>query len=414
MPRAPISLQERLERLVRGGQNLGAEPSLAAVLEMVARLAREVVDAQYAAIGLLAPNRKSLDIFVTAGMDDATVQRIGVRPTGLGVLGSVIHRGHPLRLGNLRDHPDSVGFPPGHPPMRTFLGVPVRGRHAVLGNLYLTDKFDGQSFSEEDEYLCLLLAGLAASAVENAQHHEESARLITDVQSLLRSRERFFATVNHELRNSLAAVYGWAEMLVRKKDPATVPRAAFEVVEAAQSAVGLINDLLDLSRLDEDRLRPVLQDVDCTGVARRAIAKVTPAAPAKAVRLVLQPAAALVACRTDGHRVEQILVNLLTNAIRHTPEGSTVTTALHASGQHLTIRVSDQGPGIPEAHLERVFDVYYTKAGEEGRGMGLGLPLSRRLAQVLGGDLVAENGPDGGAVFTLSLPLDGKLARRDG
>ena len=109
-------------------------------------------------------------------------------------------------------------------------------------------------FTEEDEYIAVLLASTIAAVVENARLHEESARLLEEVQQLHRSRERFFAMVNHELRNSLAAVYGWAEMLVRKKDPATVPPAAFEVLDSAQQAVGLINDLLDLSRLDEDRL----------------------------------------------------------------------------------------------------------------------------------------------------------------
>ncbi len=86
--------------------------------------------------------------------------------------------------------------------------------------------------------------------------------------------------VNHELRNAIAGVYGWAEMLVRKKDPATVPRAAFEVLDSAGQAVDLINDLLDLSRLDEDRLRPNLQAVDPAAVARRAMSHATPAADA--------------------------------------------------------------------------------------------------------------------------------------
>ena len=90
-------------------------------------------------------------------------------------------------------------------------------------------------------------------------------------RSLQRSRERFFATVNHELRNALAAIYGWAEMLVRKKDPATVPRAAYEVLESAGQAVALINDLLDLSRLDEDRLKPVIRAGGPAVLARRAL-----------------------------------------------------------------------------------------------------------------------------------------------
>ena len=120
--------------------------------------------------------------------------------------------------------------------------------------------------------------------MENARLHEESARLLEEVQQLHRTRERFFAMVNHELRNALAAVYGWAEMLVRKKDPATVPRAAFEVLDSAQQAIGLINDLLDLSRLDEDRLKPVIRAVEPAAVGRRAMGRMTPAAEREAGR----------------------------------------------------------------------------------------------------------------------------------
>ena len=105
--------------------------------------------------------------------------------------------------------------------MRSFLGVPIFGNRGVFGNLYLAEKTDGETFTEEDEDIAILLAAKTAAAVENARHHEESARLPAEVQQLHRTRERFFAMVNHELRNALAAVYGWSEMLVRKKDPAT-------------------------------------------------------------------------------------------------------------------------------------------------------------------------------------------------
>ena len=119
--------------------------------------------------------------------------------------------------------------------MHSFLGVPIVGRRGVFGNLYLTEKLERQAFTEEDEHIAVLLAAITAAAVENARLHEESARLLEEVQQLHRTRERFFAMVNHELRNALAAVFGWAEMLVRKKDPATVPRAAFEVLDSAQA-----------------------------------------------------------------------------------------------------------------------------------------------------------------------------------
>ena len=406
MPSRASILAERLERLVSGGKELTSESSLEGVLQRVAALCLDVVDARFAAVGLLSPDRRTIQTFVTAGMSRETRALIGPIPRGKGILGLVIREARPIRLDRIADHPEAVGFPPNHPPMGSFLGVPLIGRDGVLGDLYMTEKADGGTFSEEDEHLMVLLAGMAATAVENARHHEESARLITEVQTLLRSRERFFAMVNHELRNAIAGVYGWAEMLVRRKDPATVPKAAFEVLESAETAVALINDLLDLSRLDEDRLKPVLKEVDCSVMLRRAVSRVTPAAQGKYVRVEVIHGVEVGACRTDAHRVEQILVNLLTNAIRHTPPATAVEVDVKVEPGQLVVRVSDQGGGVAADHLEEVFDVYHTKAGEEGRGVGLGLPLSRRLARLLGGDLSAGNRPEGGALFTLRLPLE--------
>jgi signal transduction histidine kinase len=274
----------------------------------------------------------------------------------------------------------------------------------VFGNLYLTEKVGGALFTQEDEYIAVLLASSVVAAVENARHHEESARLLEEVHQLHRARERFFAMVNHELRNALAAVYGWSEMLVRKKDPTTVPPAAYEVLDSAQQAIGLINDLLDLSRLDEDRLKPVIRPIEPGSVAKRAIGRMTPAAQAGKVTLGFEVAPDLPTCETDASRVEQILVNLLGNAIQHTPEGTSVELELSAHEGMVVFTVRDQGPGVPATELEHIFDIYATKKDGDLRGVGLGLPLSRRLARLLGGDLLAVATDGGGGEFRLQLP----------
>src|SRR5215211_3698702 len=314
----------RLERLIFATSALITELSLDGVLQRVVHVAAEVIGAHYAAIGVLAPDGRVLESFTTHGVSDEQRALIGPPPRGHGILGLVIRDPRPIRLPDLARHPDSYGFPPHHPPMHSFLGVPILGRRGVFGNLYLTEKIGEPAFTDRDEHIAVLLAAITASAVENARLHEESARLLDEVQQLQRTRERFFAMVNHELRNALAAVYGWSEMLVRKKDPATVPKAAFEVLDSAEQAIGLINDLLDLSRLDEDRLKPVIRPVEPASVARRAIGRVIPAAEARQIRLELSVPAALPSCETDASRLEQILVNLLGNAIHHTPDASTV------------------------------------------------------------------------------------------
>jgi signal transduction histidine kinase len=400
----PVPSSDRLERLVVAASSLITEVSLEGVLQRVVEVAAAVIGARFAAIGVLGPDGRLLESFITHGIDPEQRALIGPPPRGHGILGLVIREGKPIRLPDLTKHPSSHGFPPHHPPMHSFLGVPIVGKRGVFGNLYLTEKLGGEFFSEADERIATLLAANTAAAVENARLHEESARLLEEVQLLHRARERFFAMVNHELRNSLAAVYGWAEMMVRKKDPATVPKAAFEVLDSAQQAVGLINDLLDLSRLDEDRLKPVIRATEPGSMARRAVGRVTPAAEARRVAVEVQVAPGLPSCETDASRVEQILINLLGNAIQHTPEGSTVRLHVTTRDTVVVYTVEDEGSGIDEAEVERIFDIYVTKAAGESRGAGLGLPLSRRLARVLGGELRAVVRPQCGGCFILELP----------
>ncbi len=408
---AILSTTERLERLVAAGALLTSELSLEGVLERVTEIAATVIGARYAAIGVLGPDGRLLESFTTFGIPEEERRRMGQPPRGHGILGLVIREARIIRLPDLTQHPDSFGFPPGHPVMRSFLGVPIVGRRGTFGNLYLTEKIGAAEFTEDDERIALLLAAQTAAAVENARLHEESARLLEEVQQLHRSRERFFAMVNHELRNALAAVYGWSEMLVRRKDPASVPRAAFEVLDSAEHAIALINDLLDLSRLDEDRLRPVIQAVDCSTVIRKAAGRVTPAAASRGITIEAHVPPALPPSATDAARVEQILMNILANAVRHASENGRVAITASAAQGRLFIEVLDDGPGIGVDDTERVFDVYVTKAGEESRGTCLGLTLSRRLARLLGGELRAIPQPGDGGRFQLELPIAPEFER---
>jgi len=404
----PPSTSDRLKQLVAATPALITEVSLEGVLERAVEVAAQVIGARYAAIGVLAPDGRTLEHFTTYGVDPEVAARIGTPPRGHGILGLVIREGKPIRLPDLSRHPDSVGFPPHHPPMRSFLGVPIFGSRGVFGNFYLAEKIDGDTFTDEDEDIAILLAAKTAAAVDNARHHEEGARLLAEVQQLQRSRERFFAMVNHELRNALAAVYGWSEMLVRKRDPATVPRAAFEVMDSAQEAVALINDLLDLSRLDEDRLKPIIKAVGPITIANRAMRRVMPAAELKHITLQLAAAPELPTCETDASRVEQILINLLSNAIKYAPEQSTVRIHIAGHDRSIVFRVEDEGPGVAAHDAERIFDIYVTKPDEETRGLGLGLPLSRRLARLLNGELHAVTHPGKGGCFVLEVPASTK------
>jgi signal transduction histidine kinase len=166
---APVSGEERFRRLIDVGRVLVAELDLEVVLERVLDAARALTGARYAAVGVLDERRRELERFLTVGIDEETHHAIGELPRGRGVLGVLIADPRPLRLDDVGHHPRSYGFPPGHPPMHSFLGVPVIVRGEVFGNLYLTEKEGGGEFDEQDEETAVVLADWAAIAIGNAR-----------------------------------------------------------------------------------------------------------------------------------------------------------------------------------------------------------------------------------------------------
>jgi len=398
-------VRRRFERLLSAGVAIFSERSLGRVLQQVVDSAREVVDARFAALGVLAPDRKSLSQFVTSGLSEAERRRIGDAPTGRGLLGLVIRDSKPIRTPDITKHPKRFGFPPHHPAMKSFLGVPIVSHGEVFGNLYLTEKVGATEFTLEDQAIAVLLAAHAAVAVENARLNEGSQRLLGQIRDMQRQRDLSFAMMNHELRNALTGVYGWAERLVRGKSPDTAARAAREVYESADRTMTLLNNFLDLTRLDAGKMRPAWRDVDVPTAVARVFSGVRPAAEAKQVTLEVRRTGVVAKFRTDPVRLEQILVNLLTNAVRHSPGGSPVVVQVVAADSEVRFAVIDRGPGIPVELQSRIFEPFERFDPHSGVGTGLGLPVSRRLAEVLGGRLTVESELGRGATFTLALPL---------
>ncbi|HSL64609.1 MAG TPA: GAF domain-containing sensor histidine kinase [Gaiellaceae bacterium] len=176
--------QERLRALVRAGIALSSELSLESVLQKLVEASAELTGARYAALGVIDRSGQRLERFLTHGVDPELRELIGELPHGRGILGVLIREAQPLRLHELADDPRSVGFPPGHPEMHTFLGVPILLRGVAYGNLYLTEKEGGGDFTEEDEDLLRLLAAQAAVAIENARLYESATRWLRQLESL--------------------------------------------------------------------------------------------------------------------------------------------------------------------------------------------------------------------------------------
>jgi signal transduction histidine kinase len=170
-----MATRDRLTGLLRATRLVAAELALPVVLRQIVESTRDLVQATYAAIGVIGENGELVQ-FVHVGMAAADAERVGQLPRGRGILGVLIDDPQPLRLDELGVHAAATGFPPHHPPMRSFLGVPIRIRDEVYGNLYLTDKKDGEAFTAEDEELATALAVTAGVAIENARLFEEISR----------------------------------------------------------------------------------------------------------------------------------------------------------------------------------------------------------------------------------------------
>ncbi|MBZ6227102.1 GAF domain-containing sensor histidine kinase [Streptomyces olivaceus] len=183
--------RDRVHSLLEAVLSVGRELDLEHVLHSIVEAAAALVDARYAALGVIGPDGKRLSAFHTVGLGEEEIARIGPFPEGHGILGELIRRPEPLRLPRLSEHPSSYGFPPHHPPMDTFLGVPIRVRDQVFGNLYLTEKRGGARFDAEDESVLSTLAVAAGVAIDNARLYEQS-----------RLRERWLRA-NAEITRSL-------------------------------------------------------------------------------------------------------------------------------------------------------------------------------------------------------------------
>jgi signal transduction histidine kinase len=177
-------VEERLHKLIDAGIAVSSELSLDALLQRLVEAAAGLTGARYAALGVIDRSGAELERFVTTGIDQETHEAIGALPRGRGILGVLIRDAQPLRLHDLTRDPRSVGFPPNHPPMRSFLGVPILLRGVAYGNLYLTEKEGGEDFTEEDEELSQLLASQAAVAIENARLYESATRWLRQLESL--------------------------------------------------------------------------------------------------------------------------------------------------------------------------------------------------------------------------------------
>ncbi|MCJ7673146.1 MAG: GAF domain-containing protein [Acidimicrobiia bacterium] len=348
--------------------------SLPMVLHRVIAGACSLVDAQYGALGVLGEGN-ALAEFMTYGAPDDMADEIGHHPEGLGILGLLIDEPAPIRLRDLTQHPKSSGFPPGHVPMRSFLGVPIRLRDSVFGNLYLCEKRNAEEFTEDDEALAVSLAAVAAVAIDNARLHERLQDL-----AVIEDRERIARDLHDKVIQRLFATGMGLQGLTATLDKTAATRVGQAVDELDAVIAEIRTSIFELEA--RPATRPNLSAAVLDLVDR--VVRDSEVEPTVVIEGPLH-------ARVAPDLGEDLLATsreLLTNVVRHA-HAQRVEVRIDVTDD-LVLEVRDDGVGI-------------SPAGEFRRGHGIANAAARARAR--GGHATVTPHPDGGTMATWQVPL---------
>ncbi|MGK2950721.1 MAG: GAF domain-containing protein [Acidimicrobiales bacterium] len=356
---------------------IGSDLDLPAMLRRIVGGAVDLVDATYGALGVLDDTGTRLAQFITVGIDDDGHRAIGSLPEGHGILGLLIVDAKPLRLPDLSQHPDSYGFPPNHPPMTSFLGVPLRVRDTVFGNLYLTDKAGGGEFTDADEELAVGLAAAAGVAIENARLQARLQEL-----ALVEDRERIARDLHDTVIQRLFATGMSLQGTVRlvERDPA----GAVERIEAAVDGLDVTVKQIRTAIFGLEASRPATDGLRARILA---LARETTGTLGFEPRVLLDGP---IDTGLDDRLGAELLATMreaLSNVARHAGAQGTVVEVL-VVGHEVCLRVADDGIGPPGPDVRR----------------GSGLANMTARAERLGGELVLRPNDPSGTILEWRIP----------
>ncbi|MFQ5942046.1 MAG: ATP-binding protein [Anaerolineales bacterium] len=387
-------LLNRYQRLLELTSDLAATFDLDTLLQRIVVAARELTESEASSLLLYEKHTHSLYFEAATG---ALVSGVGESavPADNSIAGWVFTHGEPIVSQDVLNDPRFYREMDALTRFETqsILGVPLRTKDKVLGVIESVNKREG-IFTDEDVQILQTLAAQAAIAIENSQLFMQSDLI---------------AEIVHELRTPLAALTAAAHLLQRSELPEDQrSRLSQTILHEVQRLNGLTTDFLELSRLESGRMHFKREPVHLGGLVQESLEVVRAQAETKEIELVTEIDASLVPVHGDRKILKQLLLNLLTNAIKYSNTGGVVTVSLHPEDEDVLMEVRDTGRGISPEDQERLFQRFYRVGGgdEEVQGTGLGLVIAKRIAESHEGSISVESALGKGATFTVRLPVE--------
>lgn len=385
----------RLELIIEVSKVINSTLNLDPLLHNIIQIATKLTATEASSILLLDKKTGELHFEAATGIKGQEVKPIVV-PLDKSIAGWVVKEGEPLLIPDVRKDPrhyhqvdDKTQFS-----TRSILGVPLRVKDKVIGVLEVLNKIDDQEFTQDDVETLTILAAQAAIAIENARLFQQSDLL---------------SEVAHELRTPLTSICGYSKMLLLAEGIDQAKKLEFaETIHREAVRLGqMINDFLDLARLESGRTHMAQEPVNVTEVISETLAILQPQAAEQQISISLQVPETLPTIIGDVARLKQVMVNLASNAVKYNHEGGRVDIEVKVGEDELNVAIRDTGRGIAEKDLPHIFERFYRvdDSEQQTKGTGLGLSIAKHIIEVHGGKISVQSVQGQGSTFTFTLPL---------
>jgi signal transduction histidine kinase len=388
----------RLERIIEVSRVINSTLNLEPLLHNIIQIATDLTATEASSILLLDKKTGELHFEAATGVKGKEVKPIVV-PLDNSIAGWVVKEGEPLLIPDVRKDPrhyhqvdDMTKFS-----TRSILGVPLRVKDKVIGVLEVLNKTEDKEFTQDDVEALTILAAQAAIAIENARLFQQSDLL---------------SEVAHELRTPLTSIRGYSKMLLLSEGIDQEKKLEFaETIHREAVRLGqMINDFLDLARLESGRTYIAQEPVNMIKIVNETLTILQPQATERQISIALQVPETLPTLIGDPVRLKQVMVNLVSNAVKYNREGGRVDIEVQIREDELNVAVKDTGRGIAEEDLPHIFEKFYRVDDSEqqepqAKGTGLGLSIAKHIVEVHGGTISVQSVQGQGSAFAFALPL---------